>query len=47
MVRSGLEDGKEYRDALGATIASLVHQEGRRWRSLEDTGGGFGTAAWP
>ena len=37
MVRSGLVDAKEYRDTLTATIGSLVHQEGRRWRPLDDT----------
>jgi predicted metalloprotease with PDZ domain len=37
MVRSGLVDPKEYRDSLTATIGSLAHQEGRRWRPLEDT----------
>jgi predicted metalloprotease with PDZ domain len=37
MVRSGLVDPKEYRDSLTATIGSLTHQEGRRWRPLEDT----------
>ena len=37
MVRSGLIDAKEYRDSLTATIGSLAHQEGRRWRTLEDT----------
>jgi predicted metalloprotease with PDZ domain len=37
MVRSGLIDAKEYRDSLTATIGSLAHQEGRRWRPLDDT----------
>ncbi len=37
MVRSGMIDVAEYRRALTATIGSLAHQEGRRWRSLEDT----------
>jgi predicted metalloprotease with PDZ domain len=37
MVRSGLIDANEYRDSLTATIGSLAHQEGRRWRPLEDT----------
>ena len=37
MVRSGLLEPKEYRETLTATIGSLVHQEGRRWRPLEDT----------
>ena len=37
MVRSGLIDAKEYRETLTASIASLSHQEGRRWRTLEDT----------
>ncbi len=37
MVRSGLVDPKEYRETLAATIGSLAHQEGRRWRPLEDT----------
>ena len=38
MVRSGMLDLREYRDRLTATIGSLSHREGRRWRSLEDTG---------
>jgi predicted metalloprotease with PDZ domain len=38
MVRSGLIDGTAYREGLAATIRSLSHKEGRRWRSLEDTG---------
>ena len=37
MVRSGLVDPKEYRETLAATISTLSHHEGRRWRSLEDT----------
>jgi predicted metalloprotease with PDZ domain len=37
MVRSGLIDSKEYREMLAATISTLSHREGRRWRSLEDT----------
>ena len=37
MVRSGLVDPKEYQETLAATIGSLVHREGRRWRPLEDT----------
>ncbi len=37
MVRSGLIEFKDYRETLTATIASLSHQEGRRWRTLEDT----------
>jgi predicted metalloprotease with PDZ domain len=37
MVRSGLVDPKEYRETLAATIGSLIHREGRRWRPLEDT----------
>ena len=37
MVRSGLQDPKEYRETLAATIGSLAHTEGRRWRPLEDT----------
>jgi predicted metalloprotease with PDZ domain len=37
MVRSGLVDPKEYRETLAATIGSLIHHEGRRWRPLEDT----------
>ncbi len=36
-VRSGLIDSRQYRAALAATIDSLSHREGRRWRSLEDT----------
>ena len=38
MTRSGLIDGAEYRQGLAATIRTLSHHEGRRWRSLEDTG---------
>ena len=38
MVRSGLIDAAEYRRTLPATIGSLSHREGRKWRSLEDTG---------
>jgi predicted metalloprotease with PDZ domain len=37
MVRSGLVDPKEYREMLAASISTLSHREGRRWRSLEDT----------
>jgi predicted metalloprotease with PDZ domain len=37
MVRSGMIDQPEYRRTLAATIGTLAHQEGRRWRSLEDT----------
>jgi predicted metalloprotease with PDZ domain len=37
MVRSGLVSPEEYRQMLGATISTLSHREGRRWRSLEDT----------
>jgi predicted metalloprotease with PDZ domain len=37
-VRSGLLTPREYRQGLAATIRSLSHHEGRRWRSLEDTG---------
>jgi len=36
-VRSGLIDPRQYRASLAATIDSLSHREGRRWRSLEDT----------
>ena len=38
MVRSGLLDLTEFRERLGSTVRSLSHHEGRRWRSLEDTG---------
>ncbi len=38
MARSGLIDGREYREGLAASIRSLSYHEGRRWRSLEDTG---------
>ena len=38
MVRSGLLDLREFRERLASTIRSLSHHEGRRWRSLEDTG---------
>jgi predicted metalloprotease with PDZ domain len=37
MVRGGLVEPKEYREMLAATISTLAHREGRRWRSLEDT----------
>jgi predicted metalloprotease with PDZ domain len=37
MVRAGLVDSKDYRETLAATIGSLSHNEGRRWRPLEDT----------
>ena len=37
MVRSGMVDPAEYRRTLAGTIGSLMHHEGRRWRSLEDT----------
>jgi predicted metalloprotease with PDZ domain len=37
MVRSGMIDLAEYRRTLTWTINSLMHREGRRWRSLEDT----------
>jgi predicted metalloprotease with PDZ domain len=36
-VRSGLIGPEQYRASLAATIDSLSHREGRRWRSLEDT----------
>jgi len=38
MVRAGLVEPKEYLGTLAATISTLVHREGRRWRALEDTG---------
>jgi predicted metalloprotease with PDZ domain len=38
MVRSGLLDLQEFRERLASTVRSLSHHEGRRWRSLEDTG---------
>jgi predicted metalloprotease with PDZ domain len=37
-VRAGLTTPREYRQALAATVRSLSHHVGRRWRSLEDTG---------
>jgi predicted metalloprotease with PDZ domain len=37
MVRSGLISPKDYRETLAATIGSLIHHEGRKWRPLEDT----------
>jgi predicted metalloprotease with PDZ domain len=37
MVRSGLVPEPEYRDMLAWNIGNLMHREGRRWRSLEDT----------
>jgi predicted metalloprotease with PDZ domain len=37
MVRGGLVTPMEYREMLAATISTLSHREGRRWRSLEDT----------
>ena len=42
MVRSGLLDLREFRERLASTIRTLSHHEGRRWRSLEDTG----AASW-
>ncbi len=36
-VRSGLVSPSEYRDTLAASIRTLSHHEGRRWRPLEDT----------
>jgi predicted metalloprotease with PDZ domain len=38
MVRSGLLTLREFRERLASTVRSLSHHEGRRWRSLEDTG---------
>jgi predicted metalloprotease with PDZ domain len=38
MARAGLASPAEYRRLLTASIGSLSHREGRRWRSLEDTG---------
>ena len=38
MVRSGLLNLREFRERLASTVRSLSHHEGRRWRSLEDTG---------
>ncbi len=38
MARSGLVSPAEYRRLLTASIDFLSHREGRRWRSLEDTG---------
>jgi predicted metalloprotease with PDZ domain len=37
MVRAGLAEPGEYREMLAWTIGALIHREGRRWRSLEDT----------
>ncbi len=37
MTRSGLVPPAEYRRGLGASLSSLSHVTGRRWRSLEDT----------
>jgi len=37
-VRAGLLEPTGYREGLADTIRSLSHHEGRRWRSLEDTG---------
>ncbi len=37
MVRSGMISQAEYRAMLAGSIGNLAHQEGRRWRSLEDT----------
>jgi predicted metalloprotease with PDZ domain len=37
MVRSGLAGDREYREWLAEEIGGLMHREGRRWRSLEDT----------
>jgi predicted metalloprotease with PDZ domain len=36
-VRSGLINPQQYRASLAATINSLSHRDGRRWRPLEDT----------
>ena len=38
MARAGLVSPAEYRRMLTSSIGSLSHREGRRWRSLEDTG---------
>lgn len=38
MVRSGLLNLREFRERFASTVRSLSHHEGRRWRSLEDTG---------
>jgi predicted metalloprotease with PDZ domain len=37
MVRSGLVSATEYREMLAETLGTMMHREGRRWRSLEDT----------
>jgi predicted metalloprotease with PDZ domain len=37
MVRCGLVGDREYREWLAEEIGGLMHREGRRWRSLEDT----------
>ena len=37
MVRAGLLEPQEYRETLVATISTLAHRAGRRWRPLEDT----------
>ncbi len=38
MARAGVVSPAEYRRLLTATIGSLSHREGRRWRPLDDTG---------
>jgi predicted metalloprotease with PDZ domain len=49
--RSGLWTDEQYREALAGTAASLDHEPGRTWRSLEDTARSvqmlrFGGAQW-
>lgn len=36
-VRSGIWDLEHYREVLGSNIGNYMRQEGRQWRSLEDT----------
>jgi predicted metalloprotease with PDZ domain len=37
LVRAGFIDANEYREMLAATLSTLSHREGRRWRTVEDT----------
>lgn len=50
--RSGLMSGQEFRQRLQSELRSAVHQQGRQWRSLADTGAAShllrdGSRNWP
>jgi predicted metalloprotease with PDZ domain len=50
--RSGLMSGQEFRQRLQSELRSAVHQQGRQWRSLSDTGAAShllrdGSRNWP